>query len=151
MFNNQHKNFSTLDQINMIKEQWQCNKKRYKQQLKKNKKRYYVARDEGRAIDDRSDEERSYQEVPVGSVAPATPTHKRCCREEGHAVERSHVSSPVVPAINRIVYDGLPDPKARSPARTVATPSPVHDRRATSLMQQLYGLQLNLERAKQRS
>jgi hypothetical protein len=89
--------------------------------------RYYVARDEGRAIDDSSDEERSYQEVPVGSVAPATPTSKRCCREEAHAVERSHVSSPVVPAINRIIYDGLPDPKARAPSRTVATPSPVHD------------------------
>jgi hypothetical protein len=66
-------------------------------------------------------------------------------------VERSHVSSPVVPAINRIVYDGLPDPKACAPSHTVATPSPVHDRRTTSLMQQLHGLQLNLTRAKQRS
>jgi hypothetical protein len=134
------------------KEQWQCNKKRYTcQHVKKHKKRYYVARDEGRAIDDSSDEERSYQEVPVGSVAPATPTRKRCCHEEAHAVERSHVSSPVVPAINRIVYDGLPDPKARAPSRTVATPSPVHDRRTTSLIQQLHGPQLNLARAKQRS
>jgi uncharacterized protein (DUF3084 family) len=61
------------------------------------------------------------------------------------------VSSPVVPAINRIIYDDLPDPKARAPSRTVATPSPVHDRRTTSLIKQLHGLQLNLARAKQSS
>jgi hypothetical protein len=76
----------------------------------------------------------------VSSVAPATPTRKRCCREEAHDVERGGVASPEVPAINRIIYTGLQDPKARAPPRNVATPSPIHDGKTTSLMQELHGL-----------
>jgi hypothetical protein len=71
------------------------------------KKRYYVARDECREISDSSNEETTYQEVPVGSVAPATPTRKRFYREEAHAVKRGDVASPAVPAINGIIYDGI--------------------------------------------
>jgi hypothetical protein len=59
------------------------------------------------------------------------------------------VASPAVPAINRIIYDGLPDLKVCAPQCTVATPSPVYDGRTTSLIQQLHGLQLNLARARQ--
>jgi hypothetical protein len=66
-----------------------------------------------------------------------------------HAVERGDVASPAVPAINRIVYAGLPYPKARAPPCTVATPSPVHEGKTILLMQELHGLQLNLERARQ--
>jgi hypothetical protein len=66
-----------------------------------------------------------------------------------HAVKRGDVVPPAVPAINRIIYDGLPDPKARAPPRTISTPSPVYDGSTTSLMQQLHGLQLNLARARQ--
>jgi hypothetical protein len=140
----------TLETSVRGKEQWQCQKSRYKcQHVKKQKKRYYVARNECCDIVDSSEEEKTYQEVPLGSVAPATPTRKRFCRKEAHAVERGDVASPAAPAINRIIYDGLPDPKARAPPCTVAPPSQVHDERNTSLMQQLHGLQLNLARARQ--
>jgi hypothetical protein len=141
---------ATLKKSVRGKEQWQLNKRRYKcQHVNKQKKRYYVARDECREIADSSDEETTFQEFLIVYVAPATPTRKRFCREEAHTVERGDVASLAVPAINRIIYDGLPDPKARAPPRTVSTHSPVHDGRTTSLMQQLHGLQLNLARARQ--
>jgi hypothetical protein len=136
---------ATLETSVRGKEQWHCNKKRYKcQHVKKHKKRFYVAKDECCEIFDSSDEEITYQEVPVASVAPATPTRKRCCREEGHTVKRGDVASPAVPVINRIIYAGLQDPKACAPPRTVATPSTVHDGKTNSLVQEIHELQLNL-------
>jgi ABC-type phosphate/phosphonate transport system ATPase subunit len=59
------------------------------------------------------------------------------------------VASPVVPAINCIIYASLLDPKARVPPRTVTMHSPVHNGKTTSLMQELHGLQLNLARERQ--
>jgi hypothetical protein len=135
------------------KKQWQCNKKRCKcLHFKKHKKRYYVARDECcEIVDNSSDEETTYQEGRVASVAPATPTptRKQFCREKAQAVKHGGVASPAVPAIKRIIYAGLSDPKARAPPRTVARPSPVRDGKTTSLMQEQHGLQLNLAGARQ--
>jgi hypothetical protein len=143
---------ATLETSVRGKEQWQCNKNRYTcLHVKKHKKRYYVARDECCDILDNSNDEltETYQEFPVATVAPATPTRKHYCREEVHAVERGDVASPPVPAINRIIYTGLSDLKARAPPHTISTPSPVRDAKTNSLMQELHGLQLNFARARQ--